>query len=316
MKILKLLVFIILFQILFLSSSFAKTIDYIVAIVDKEVITASELREKLEVLARHYIKIYNTDKLEELLKQARENILKETIEEKILLINADKANIEVTDGELEKSMEEFKKGFYSEEEFLTQLKAEGLTLADFKDKTKTRIKISKFIRLNIIKDVKITEEEIESFYEENRTSFLAPAQIKISQILIKNTGNSDAEARIGEIFQKLKAGEDFSLLAKTYSEGPNAVNGGDLGFVYPEQLQPQIKEAVSKLNAGEFTEPVLSSLGYNIIKLEAKKMPQYAPLSEVSELIKRRIYDIKVEKVYEDWMNNAKKDIDIVLIEE
>ncbi|MDD5454735.1 MAG: peptidylprolyl isomerase [Candidatus Ratteibacteria bacterium] len=311
-KLLKTLFFTILFQITFIINGSGEVIDYIAAIVDKEVITASELKERLAVAIEYYNKIYTGEELEKRLGQIKKTILTEAIEEKVLLISADRANIEVTEEEIEKNLEELEKEFSTPDEFYAQLKRERLTIDDLKEKTKTRIKTSKFVRLNILRDIRIAEEEITNFYEENKNSFLMPEQVKISQILIKSAGNNEAEKTAEEIFKKLKSGEDFSSLAKLYSEGPNASAGGDLGFVYLEQLQPQIRQAISELKVGEFTKPTLISGSYNIIKLEAKKLSQYAPITEVSELIKKRIYDSKVERAYENWMNDAKKDFEIV----
>ncbi len=313
MKNIKFVFLVILFNIFYIANAHAEIVDYIAATVDEEVITASELRERLDIITGYYKKIYTAEELQKYLEQAKENVLKETIEEKILLIGAERAEIEISEEEIKKSVEEFKKEFSTDDEFYNQLEKEGFTFDEFKEKTKSRLKIGKFARLNITRDIRITEEEVANFYEENKSSFLMPAQVKISQILIKDLEKNEAEKRIEEIFQKLKDGEDFSLLAKSYSEGPNASSGGDLGFIYLEQLQPQIRQAVSKLKVGEFTKSVFTSMGYHIIKLEAKKLSQYAPISEVSELIKRKIYDLKAAKAYEDWMNNAKKNADIVI---
>ncbi|MCK4905595.1 peptidylprolyl isomerase [bacterium] len=313
MKTLKLLFLIILFQIVFVLNGSAAIIDYIVATVDKEIITYSELKEKLAIVIEHYQKVYSGDDLENRLKQARESILNEIIEEKILLINAEKEKVKVTEEEIEKNIEEFKKEFSTPDEFYAGLKKEGLTLAEFKEKTKSRIKIGKFIRLNVFRDIRITEEEITNFYEENKPAFLMPEQVKISQILIKDESNNEAGKTIEEVFQKLKSGEGFSSLAKSYSEEPNASGGGDLGFVYIEQLQPQIRKALLELKVGEFTKPILTSAGYHIIKLEAKRLSQYAPILEVKDLIRKKLYDSKVSEVYRKWMESAKKNIEIAI---
>lgn len=212
MKNFKLFSLVILFQILFITSGYSEIVDYIAATVNKEIITYSELKEKLAPAIEYYQKNYSGNELEKLLNKAKEEILNNAIEEKVLLINAENSNIEVTDEEIEKNIEEFKKKFSTPDEFYAGLKKEGITLADLKEKTKSRIKISKFVRLNILKDIRITDEEITNAYEENKESFLMPGQIKISQILIKLSDNNDAEKRIDEIFKKLEAGEDFLRL--------------------------------------------------------------------------------------------------------
>jgi peptidyl-prolyl cis-trans isomerase SurA len=313
MKIFKILFLVILFQISLVLSGYAEIIDYIVATVDEEIITFSELKEKLAPVIEHYNKIYSGKELEDILKKTKEDTLNELIEEKILLINAEKSNIEVTEEEVDRYIEELKGSFSTPEEFYAEIEKDGITLADLKEKTKSRIKISKFIKLVIFKDVRITEEEIANFYEENKDSFLMPGQVRISHILIKTSGNNDAEKRIEEIFQKLESGGDFSTLAKLYSEGPNASSGGDLGFVYMEELHPQIKEAITKIEVGKYTKPILTPAGYHIIKLEARKLPQYKPISEVKDLIREKLYNLKMGEAYKTWMEKAKKDVEIVI---
>ncbi len=309
MKALKLLFFLILFQTVFVLNGSAEVIDYIVAIVDKKIITFSELKEKLDA----YKRIYSSDDLEAKLKQVKEKILNETIEDKILLISAENAKIEVTEEEIEKNLEEFKKEFSTPDKFYAELGKRGLTLSDFKEITKSRVKISKFVRSNIIRNIRITEEEIITFYEENKSAFLMPEQVKISQILMQVSTDNEAEKNIEEVFQKLKSGEDFSSLARIYSQGPNASMAGDLGFIYIEQLQPQIRKVISELKVGEFTKPFLTSAGYHIMKLEAKKMSQYAPISEVKNLIKSKLYDLKASEIYAKWMKTTKENIEIVI---
>lgn len=313
MKTFRFLFFITLFQIGFVLNGYSEIVDYVVATVDKEIITSSELKEKLAPVVEHYNKIYSGEELNNRLKEAKENILNESIEEKILLINAEKSNIEVTEEELEKNIEEFKKKFSTPEEFYAGLKEKGITLVDLKEITRSRIKISKFIRLNIFRDIRITEEEITNFYEENKDSFLMPGQVKISQILLKTSENNEAEKRIAKIFQKLNMGEDFSALAKLYSEGPNASEGGDLGFVYMEQLHPNVREAIAELGIGKYTKPILTPAGYQILKLDAKKLPQYTPISEAKDLLRKKLYDHKVGEAYREWLKNAKKDVEIVI---
>jgi len=109
MKILKLFFFIILFQLGFILSGYTEIIDYIVATVDKEMITSFELKEKLAPIVEYYNKTYTGEELKNRIMKAREDILNESIEEKILLINAEKSKIEVTEEEVEKNIEEFKK---------------------------------------------------------------------------------------------------------------------------------------------------------------------------------------------------------------
>lgn len=309
MKTLKFFFSIIFFSCIILNT-YAEVIDYIAAIVDDEIIISSELKEKMAAVTDYYRQNYSGAELDNMLKKAEQSILNDAIEEKILLLNAEKSEIEVTQEEIEKNIEEFKKKFSNTDEFYAELKKEGITLSSLREKTEERIKVNKFVRLVILRDIRVTEEETTNFYEENKESFSMPGQVKISQILVKDSSNNKTET---EILKKLDSGEDFSAVAKLYSQGPHASDGGNLGFVYMEQLQPQLREAVSELEVGKYTKPIYTSAGCHIIKLEAKKLPEYTPISDVKDMIRKKLYEYKSSEKYRDWMENSKKDIDIVI---
>jgi peptidyl-prolyl cis-trans isomerase SurA len=315
MKTLKLLLFITLFQVVFILNGYAKIIDYIVATVDDKVITASELEKNLAPVIEHYKKTYNGKQLEDILNKARQDLLKEAIEEKILLLNAEEANIEVSEEEVDDSIEEFKQNFASSQEFHNELAGEGLTLADLRERIEQRIKVRRFMRFVIFKDINITEGEVQELYEENKESFFVPEQVKISQILVEPLEDGRTQEKVDDIFNRLESGEDFATLARLYSDGPHASKGGDLGFVHLEELHPDVRKALNGIEIGKYTDPIKTTAGIHIIKLEARKLPQYVPFSEMEDSLKKKLYDLKAGKAYDQWMEEARKNTEIVVFD-
>ena len=124
------------------------------------------------------------------------------------------------------------------------------------------------------RELQIGEEQIREKYEEQIAAIEA-SEFKASHILLKN--ESDAQNIINEIAE----GEKFAELAQTYSTGPTSLNGGDLGWFQPENMEPEFSEALANLEKGETTsEPVQTKFGWHVIQLvdsRSAAKPDYSP---------------------------------------
>lgn len=183
---------------------------------------------------------------------------------------------EVTDEELDKKVNEMKEQYGDNFELVlqqNQLKDE----AALRDLLKDQLLIEKAA----LKDVKVTEEEVKTKYDEYQP------EIRASHILVED------EAKAKEIKAKLDAGEDFAELAKENSTDPgSAANGGDLDFFGQGAMVPEFEEAAYALEVGEISDPVQSQHGWHIIKVTEKKEKE--PLEEMREDLE---YEIKMSKV-------------------
>ena len=106
---------------------------------------------------------------------------------------------------------------------------------------------------------------------------------------------------------QLKEGKSFEEIAKSYSEGAEAKEGGDMGWVEKGQLLGEIDEKVFALNEGETTTPIMSSLGYHIFKVVEKEKFSVRPLVEVRDKIIDIIFREKLTQKLEGWITNLKK---------
>jgi len=288
--------------------------DYIVARVEDQVITFSDIEEKLFPLKEHYKKIYEGKELEEKFKVAQRNVLEQLVQEKILKLKAEEAGIQVEEDRIEIEVERVKREFSSPKEFYEELEKNNLTLTELKKRLEEEMKIRRLLYRHVFKEIRVSEEEIKNFYEKYKDGYSGSAQVKISQILIRNSSKLEAKTTAEEIWKKLQAGEEFSALAKEYSQGPYAKQGGNLGFVHEEELLPPIRKTLSSLKIGQYTRPVESSLGYHIIKLEGRKLGESPPLSEIKAKIRVRIHREKSAKAYEKWMRKTQEEMDITIL--
>jgi peptidyl-prolyl cis-trans isomerase SurA len=167
----------------------------------------------------------------------------------------------------------------SEEAFQKELKTEGLTEAELKRNYREQIKEQllrdKLISSKLSKS-NISSREVKEFYQSYKDSLPEqPESAKLSQILLKIEPSQKTLDSLKDfasmILVRAKAGEDFSELAKRYSEDPSAKQGGDLGFLKRGEILPEFEMKAFSLNPGEISDLVQTSLGYHIIKLEEKK---------------------------------------------
>jgi peptidyl-prolyl cis-trans isomerase SurA len=194
--------------------------------------------------------------------------------------------LKVSDKEIDQTLEsqlsKIKSQFPSEEAFQNELKAEGLTEGELRRTYRGQIQ-EQLLRDRLISSrlskVNISSREVKEFYQNYKDSLPEQSEsAKLSQIFFKiepSQKTLDSLKSLSRmILEKAKAGEDFSELAKKYSEDPSAKEGGDLGFLKKGEILPEFEEKAFSLNPGEISDVVQTPLGFHIIKLDEKKDDQ------------------------------------------
>ncbi len=143
------------------------------------------------------------------------------------------------------------------------------------------------------KDVKVQDKDIEDYYEYNKLSFKEARQVKARHILfkVKDKAGEEEEKAIRDkaksVLELARQGKDFSELAREYSEDITKAKGGDLGYFKEGTMTKPFEEAAFALEVGKVSDPVRSSFGYHIIKVEDKKEERTRPLEEVREEVRK-----------------------------
>jgi len=149
---------------------------------------------------------------------------------------------------------------------------------------------------NVSDKAKVTDKEIEKYYNKHKSEFMQPEQVRARHILIKVPANAtkkqweEARKKALEIRAKLVKGESFAKLAQKYSDDPGSkARGGDLGYFRKGQMVPEFEKAAFALKKGEISQPVKTTFGYHIIKLEDKKPAKQRSLQEVKQEIRQKL---------------------------
>lgn len=226
-----------------------------------------------------------------LVEQYGEETLDGMISAKIIELEIEKFNIEVSQEEVD---EEYAKmeNYYGGPEVLAQtMEQYNMTREDMEKNIKSNLSMKKLVA----DDVEVTEEEIKEFYAENGQIFGKEASVNASHILV------DTEELANEVLGKLDEGESFEDLALEYSIDGSAANGGNLGVFGRGEMVEPFDEAAFSLPVGEISEPVQSNFGYHIIKVNEKVEEEIGSLEDNKDEIKEMILESKIPEAFNAW---------------
>jgi len=292
------------------SLSRGEVIDKVAIVVNDEIITDREIARQLEPVYEKFKTIYGGQKLVEKLEEAKQRVAQQMIEDRLLYSEAKKQNIEIDEKDLDARVQEMVRGIGSREMFDKALIEQQLTLKDLKDRYRQQLMVRKLIDKKVGGGVLVTPIEIEAYYGKNSEEFQLPERVKLKNILIsvkKFPDPAKALSLARDISKRLREGCDFDGLAKVYSDGPGASEGGLMGYVKRGDLLPEIEQAVFSLKPGEVTGIVQSSLGYHIFKVEEKEPPRTPPLSEIRHEVEAAVYKKKADAKIRGWLDGLKK---------
>jgi len=277
----------------------AHVADRIIAVVNSEVITLSELKAEIEPEEGRLRERYRGPELDRRLRQLEYAGLTRMIERRLQMQVAQVKGVDVSDEELAAAVRE--------------LKRQGEKIDDTNPREKQFIReqrmLMKVVDREVRSGVMVSSTELTRYYDTHRARFLLPDEYRISQILIQpRSGESMAEARkkAAEVHAALQQGKDFGDLALRHSSGTEAARGGALGFVRQGELLPPIERALASLLPGLVSEPVETPLGLHIIRLDEKRPAQFRPFSEVKVEIHNLVAQQKSEDVYQAWIGELK----------
>jgi peptidyl-prolyl cis-trans isomerase SurA len=307
----------LLLVIIFVISAFAQseTIDRIVARVNREIITLSDLREAgQQYLAAAESQLTGPDK-EMKVEELEKEILGKMIEEKLIIYKAKAIGITVKEKEIDKAIDEVKQRHsLNDFQFQNLLEQQGTSLEDYKERIKNQILIARALNFEVHSKINLTEAEAKEYYEKHKGEFVLPGDIKIRQILIQCPPNADnaerqrAETEAEYIHRALLDGADFAQLAKKHSQDPLADKGGDIGYTKKGELLPSLEKVLFELEEKAISSVINTERGFHIMKVEEKRENRLKPFSEVRDTIMDKLYKDKIDTRHRQWIDEIKKD--------
>ena len=286
----------------------AEVVDKIEVIVNDEMITRREIDRLLTPIYEKYKTMYYGENLLAKTSEARQRIIEQLIEDRLIYSEAKKLNISVDDKDIEEKIQVAMNKVGSKEEFEKALASQQITIKELRIRYKEQAMSRRAIEQRVGSRVTVTPIEIENYYEKNSDQFSQPEEVLVRNIMIRPEDNPARAAKLaGEISKRLKEGCDFGGLAKIYSQGPAAEEGGLMGYVKRGDLMPEIEDVIFKLKEGEVSGVVQTAVGYYIFKAEEKKPAKVRSLKDAKRDVEETVFMEKMNQKVKAWVDGLKK---------
>ena len=295
-------------------SAYAGVADRIVAVVNDEVITLSELNGAFDPYRAKLEAAYEGQARDKALTEARETLLNRMIDALLMQQESRKTGIVVREEEVADAIKDIlARSNISQEDFRKGLAKEGTTLEAYRKEIRDQLMRIKLIRRDIKSRVAVTDEEIGEYYRKHREDYEGKESLRIKQILLPLPKEEDQAVReklradAGEIHRRLMNGEPFDQLSAKYSEGPAAATGGDIGYIERGMIIPEVEDVAFKLPLQQISGVIESSVGFHIVQVIDRRGAGIKGIESVREEIREKIDREKMEKKFEEWLVTLRK---------
>ena len=298
----------------------AGTVDRILAKINDEIITLSELRREMEPLRREIMSKVPAAQQEQALKEAEEQVLNNLIEAALIYQKAVELEYEAhVEDEVTSYIQQIMKdnNLRDTEEFENALAQDGQSMRSFRESIQKYLISQALVNDFIHSRISLLTPEIERYYQNNQASFSTPEEVTLSEIILDTAGGvSEAESRAADITARVRSGEPFAALAKQYSKGATAGRGGEIGTYVVDKLNAEIRKALVGVGEGDISTPQKSAEGIILYRVDARKPVIVQPLDEVRDEIRNILYQQKRNPEYERFMKQLKEDAYIQIFPE
>jgi peptidyl-prolyl cis-trans isomerase SurA len=250
-------------------------LDRIVAVVNKEVITLSELNETIATAERQLRRSGTRAPAREVLER---QMLEKLILDKAQLQLARERGIRVDEAQLDRAVQRVaENNRMSPPEFRKALESDGVPFGAFREDLRAQIMLSRLREREVDDKIQVSDTEIDLFLEEMKTRPGEGAEYQLAHILVRVPEQATPErveaarARAAKALAEARAGEDFGRLAAAYSDAPDAMRGGAIGWRQHERLPELFASALVKMNPGDVSELLRSPAGFHLLKLVERR---------------------------------------------
>ena len=289
----------------------AKIVERIIARVNTEIITQRTYEQEQEKLRQQLAQEYSGAELEAQIKEQSKNLLRDLIDQSLMVQKAKDEDINV-ETDVVKELDEYRKknNLATLEDLETEVEKQGLNYEDIKDQIRRRLLVREVIGREVGSRIQLSRDDARKFYEAHKKDFESPGMVRLGQILISTEKRKpeEAEKRANDALVELKAGQRFAEIAKKYSDGPGAEQGGEVGFMKEASLAPDIAAVVAKLDVNEFSNPIQIKYGYIILKVQERYSAGIPKFEEVEQRVNEVLYDQRMQPDLREYLKRLRKE--------
>ncbi len=299
-------------------------VEEIIARVNDRIITTSDYDRAMKELDQEERQHGAT--MQEM-SDAHKDLLRNLIDQQLWLSKGKELGI-TGESELVTRLNEIRKQYNlaTLEDLEKAAQQQGVSYEDFKANIRNGIITQQVMRDEVGRHISFTPGEVQRYYEEHTQDYTRPESVKLAEIMV-STGSpvpsatepggfqptdpkklADAEAKANDIENKLRAGGDFSQLARSFSDGPTAAQGGELGDFRRGSLAKVLEDKVFALQSGQFTDPIRTRQGFVILKVLQHNTGGVPPFKDVEQDVEQNYYMSKMEPAMRAYLTRMREE--------
>jgi peptidyl-prolyl cis-trans isomerase SurA len=289
-----------------------KVVERIIARVNSEIVTQRQFEREREKLRQQLSQQYSGTELDGKVKEYSKDLLRDLIDQALLVQKAKDLDINV-ETDVVKKLDEMRQSFNLEslEDLEKEVEKQGIPWEDFKDGIRRNLLVREVIGREVGRTIIISREDARKYFEEHKQEFSSPEGVTLAQILISNEKRKpeEAEQRAKEALAELKAGQKWTEVVRKYSDDAStAREGGEIGFMKAGTLAPAIREAIAKLDTNEFSDSVPIKTGYIILKVLERRHQGIPVFEEVEQHVTETLYNQQMQPALRKYLMELRRD--------
>ena len=281
-------------------------LDRVVASVNDEAITLSEVQEEGQPVIRKIFQDFVGPERERRVEEAQQRLMDDLIDRRMMYQVAKQDGLTPSPAEVQGAIDELKRNnnVTDEAHFRALLKAEGLTVEQIRRSIAERLAIGRLLIRQIRSSIILSEDELLKNYQENKQKIQREPSAEIEHILFPidpGQGEAAARARAEEALAKIRGGADFAQVGKEVTSAPGSGQSDQL-TVRRGELAPEIEAVAFGLSPGGVGEPIRTAGGFHLIKVLRVQAEPFIPFAEVRDQVREQLFQEKFEAKRKDWL--------------
>ena len=278
-----------------------EVVEEIIARVNNDIVSGSELERQKKQLRTELAQQYSGTELDRQYGEREKDLLRDLIDQSLLVQRAKDLGLSA-ETEVVKRLDRIRQDLKlaTMEDLEKEVQRQGLAFEDFKNNIRSGILTQMAISREVGQKIMITREEVRQYYEQHKKEMEQPEQVHLREILISTEGKEESQIpeldkKAREVLALAKKGDDFPELARKYSDGPTAKEGGDIGTFERGRMSKELADVVFRMKTGEVSDVIRTRHGFLILKVEEHNDAGIPPLDKVEPRINEILYYQRVQ---------------------
>ena len=287
----------------------AMLVEQVVVVVDGDPYTLSDLDQYARKKTGAKMPTHEFSKMSQDAKSLV--ILEQFITDKLISAEAKRVGIIVGDAQINRFIAMIvEKNKLTEDQLAAILRRDGMDMKRYRESIRSEMERERLVKRQVKAKVTITPEDVNRYYEANKKKFRTKDKIRLRHILFQIPDLSTPEEEKAVVSNALEvrklaiAGESFAQLARKYSQGAGAAEGGEIGWVDRTSLISELANAAFNMSVGDISQPIRTSLGVHLLQVEERDRGTVKPLPSVEEQIKAELNAKVSEEQFMKWLKS------------